>query len=468
MNLAMDEEFFKTPEGVDAIYRSLPHSYAEKASDGLWHPYNYLQLLGTVVAKAIIQGGGKIIVQAPPRHGKSEFLSHWLPTWFLDTWPQKKVILATYSGTYSAEWGRKVRNELTHNPYCRNAKVSQDNKAANRWSTTEGGGMYAVGVGGAMTGRGGHLLLIDDPIKNWAEATSQTIRDGQKKWYESTFSTRAEPGASTVILMTRWHQDDLAGWLQNSQDDWIVINLPAIAESVGDLMRRKPGESLCPERYDEKALEKIKKSVGELVWTFLFQQRPTPLEGNIVKRKQIRRYSRVPDGAVYAQSWDLPLDQSETSSFAVGQVWARHGADRYLVDQVRKRMDFNQMLDAIKDLTKKWPQARLKLVENKSAGAPAIASLRKKISGFVKINPRGSKEARLIGVTPAFRSGNVYVPYKEACPWVEDWIEEIVNFPKAPNDDQVDTTSQILEYWETDKPVTVVPASQTRASPIHM
>jgi predicted phage terminase large subunit-like protein len=140
----------------------------------------------------------------------------------------------------------------------------------------------------------------------------------------------------------------------------------------------------------------------------------------------------------YAQSWDMAFDKTETSSFVVGQVWYKLGANRYLVDQVRDRMDFNETVEAVQDLSKKWPQARLKLVEKKANGAAVINALHAKISGLVAINPRGSKVARLSAISPSFKSGNVYLPLKEHHPWVEDWIEEVVNVPNAPNDDQAD------------------------------
>jgi hypothetical protein len=258
---------------LDEIWRAFPHTYAEHASGGLWQPYPHLVYLGRRLSEAVCRGGGRIIVNAPPRHCKSEFISHWLPTWFLDCLPYQRVLLGSYGDALASDFGRQVRNEFERNENCR-SHLREDSTSAQRWNTPEGGGMMVAGVGGPFSGRGGNLLILDDPVKNWQDAHSHQVNAQLWDWYHSTFYTRAEPGATIVIGMTRWDEDDLVGrLLAEGRDKWEVISLPALA-TQGDLLGRAPGEPLCEERYTKPALEAIRLAVGTAVWDALYQQAP--------------------------------------------------------------------------------------------------------------------------------------------------------------------------------------------------
>lgn len=462
---------YGTREGA---WRLWPHHYAHRISGGAWHPYDYLQLIGKRLAMSIYKGGGRIIVSAPPRHGKSLFISHWVPVWFLDLFPQKRIILTTYEAEFAAHWGRGVRNEITQNQLV-GISIREDSSAAHRWETPAGGGMVTAGIGGPITGRGGDLVIIDDPVKNWEEATSAVYREKSINWFCSTLYTRLEPGATIVVLMTRWHERDLAGYLLSEHTDkWEEIRLPAIAEPSDeepDPLKRKAGEALCPERYTATQLVGldnkggIKGAVGPVVWNGLYRQRPSSLEGGVIKRSYFRFWNELPTDLEYAMSIDCAFEKTDQSSYVVVQVWGKKKADIYLVDQERERMDFVETCSSIRRMSERWPQARLKLIEGKANGPAVVSRMKSEIPGLVKYMPRGSKIARLSSVSPFFQSGNVHVPAVQLCPWVRDYVEELVNMPNSPNDDQADATSQMLDHWFK-KAKTAAPAGGTRVSPI--
>lgn len=222
------------------------------------------------------------MVMMPPRHGKSETSSFWTPAWFLENWPDRRVILCSYEADFAASWGRRVRNLITENQDRFTVRVADDSSAAERWHTTAGGAMATAGIGGPITGKGGDMLILDDPIKNSEQANSATYRDRAWEWWGSTFLTRREPGASVVMVLTRWHDDDLAGRvLRTSPEGWEVIRLPAIAGEHDDL-GRKPGAALWPARYNAADLTRIRREVGDYVWQALYQQTPPNLEGGSV------------------------------------------------------------------------------------------------------------------------------------------------------------------------------------------
>lgn len=264
---------FSAPLVSDIDRRLYPDEFAQWASGGRFVPFAYQRFFARRIAKAIAKGNGRLIINVPSRHGKSEMCSRWLPTWFLDNCPSKNVILAAYGAELAERWGREVRNEFEQNPRLF-TKLRDDSKAANRWNTPQGGGMLAVGVGGSVIGFGGQLVIIDDPHKDWNEAKSPTYRRRVVEWFGSTLYSRIEPGGTVVLLMQRLDADDLSGYLiEQHSDSWEVIRLPAIAEA-NDPMGRKPGEALCPERYGIDDLERIRAGMTAGAWESMYQQRP--------------------------------------------------------------------------------------------------------------------------------------------------------------------------------------------------
>lgn len=444
--------------------------YAETVSEGQWIIYPWLKYIFREIQSKIVNGNARIIINAPPRHGKSEAISHWLPVWFLDWYPDRKVILASYGDEFATEWGMKVRDEFLDSELVW-TKVHKDRAFAGNWKTYyKTGGMECVGVGGSITGKGCHLGIIDDPHKNYDEAHSSVYQRKIINWFNATFYPRLEPNASIVLIMTRWHENDLTGYLINEHsDDWIVIRLPALAEDENDLLDREIGEALCPERYSKEVLQKIKKAQGSYIFNALYQQRPAPPEGSLIKRDWFNRYIELPQNPdEWLQGWDFTFTDKGTS-FVCGEVWCRKEANCYLVDLVKEKLDFPGMVRAVKRMSKRWPQATTKLVEKAANGYAIISTLEDKIPGLIGWSPgRSSKEARLVAVSPLIEAGNVYLPTRDFAPWVDDFIEEVVTFPNAANNDQVDAMSMSLLRLRQVTPETfdfVIPDSGVRQSP---
>ena len=447
-----------------------PIDFAECATGGRYQRAEHLDLLNEKLVQVANGEIKRLIVAMPPRHGKSWLVSRFFPAWFVGTNPDKRVIFAAYESDFAARWGRSARDLiLEHGPFFK-VQINPESSSAARWDLHgHEGGMYSVGVGGPITGKGADVLLIDDPIKNSEEAHSASQREKLWQWFQSVAFTRLEPNAAIVLTMTRWHEDDLIGRLLAGNDEqWEVLRLPAIAEE-DDPVGRQAGEPLWPERYDLDELRSIQRTVGSYTWSALYQQSPVPVGGNIIQRHWFRYWRakersfpvvgmRLADGLRFeshavelpenldsiTQSWDLSFKDSATSDYVVGQVWGKLKADRYLLDQVRGRMDFPKTVACIRQLTGKWPTARRILVEAKANGEALIASLKHEIGGILPINPTADKVARTHAITAELESGNVYIPHPQAEPWVQGFIEECVSFPSAKHDDQVDAMTQAL------------------------
>lgn len=388
----------------------------------------------------------RLMVFMPPRHGKSELVSVRFPAWCLGRNPSNRMICSSYSFPLARRFSRQVRdNVLTDRfgvmfPEC---QLKSDVRAVDAWETTSGGGLISVGVGGSITGMGGDLIDIDDPIKNQEQAESAVYREKVKDWYRSTLYTRLERGGKVILTLTRWHEDDLAGWLLDEMnqggDQWDVLCLPAVAEE--DEQYREAGQALWSDKYNKDQLDKMQRAVGSRVWNALYQQRPAPDSGDIFKREWWRFYDTFPLCDYYFQSWDMTFKGTDCSDYVVGQVWGVKGTNRYLIDQVRGRMDFVASVQAVRNLSAQYPQAEAKYVEDKANGPAVINALHSEISGIIPVTPNGSKTARAYAVTPQIESGNVYLPRKK---WVDGLIEESTSFPNGAHDDQVDALTQAL------------------------
>lgn len=432
------------------LWRLFPHTFAVVASRGRWQAYKHAVYVAKRIAAAIARGNGRVIVELPPRHGKSTLISEMIPQWFLDMRPDGRVMLASYEADYASTWGRKVRNwfESDYGKTVSATKIRGDSHAADRWETTEGGGMVTAGVGGSFTGRGFDIGIVDDPHKNWAEAQSATRRQAVIDWFNSTFRTRGEPNSTIIVLQTRWHERDLAGYLQSDEEhqDWEVIRLPALAEA-DDEIGRKPGEALCPTRYDLAALNMIRSTLGSIMFAALYQQRPQPLSGGMFVAKDFKRYLILPEMDLWTQTWDLSFDESEGSAFVSGQVWGKKKADFYLVDEFHDQANFVAQEKAMRSMHERYPEARTVLVENKANGPAIISRLKRDIPGLLAFNPKGSKETRAASISGIVEAGNVWLPDDSICPWAKDWLAEVCAFPRGTLKDRVDAFVQMLLHW---------------------
>lgn len=436
------------------LCRRLYSEYLIKVHHGMYKPLQHTQYLAERL-QAIADGEQKhIIVEMPPRHSKSMTITETFPSYFIGRNPNKRVIATAYSEGLARKFGRLNRNKLVEfGNDIFNIQMANDNSTATNWSVGDNaGGMVATGIGGSITGEGADLMIIDDPIKNNAEAQSETIRNKIWDEWETTLSTRLHKGASVIVVMTRWHEDDIVGrLLERSPYDWERIRMPAIAEDEDDLLGREVGEPLSIELgFDERWAELKKQEVGSKTWNALYQQRPSASEGNIFKREWWQFYERAPrkfDKMII--SWDLTFKGNDSNDYVVGQVWIKKGADKYLIEQIRGQMDFPETLQAVKNLARKYPQAKEILIEDKANGPAVISSIKREVSGIIPITPRGSKVARAQAITPQIESGNVFLPRNRT--FVDDFIEECASFPTGAHDDIVDSLSQALDRLASER-----------------
>jgi len=398
----------------------------------------------------------RLMVFMPPRHGKSEKTSIRFPAWALGKNPERSIVQASYAEGLALKHSRAARDVVTteefellfpdvhHRPERRTQeRLPPPMQQAHEWGTKQGGSYYAVGVCGGLTGRGYDIGIIDDPIKDDIEAESLTYRERVWQWYTKVFRTRAEPGAAIILIMTRWHEDDLAGRLLKQQkedplaDQWEILHLPALDEQE---------RALWPARYDTPELLKTKASIGPYAFAAEYQGTPSPEKGNIFLKEWWKWYDELPAMLdEMAQTWDMTFKEAGTS-MVVGQVWGRKGADKYLIDEVRGKMDFPATLESFEEFTRYWPQAIAKLVEDKANGPAIIASLKNKIAGIIAVNPRGGKVARARAASPEVHAGNVWLPKDQ--PWAVDFVDECATFPHGAFDDRVDAFTQMLAAWQ--------------------
>lgn len=421
----------------------------------------HIDYLATVLTEAVagVEAGESqyLTIELPPRAGKSTIATQLTPAWLLAKYPQWPLALLSHDRGLSTKWGRQIRRWV-EGGQLPGVEVARDAGAVQEWETTQGGGVLSISTRESFTGRGAKVIIVDDPHKDFADAHSQTKRDAIWEWYKSVAYTRLHHPALVIIVQTRWHEDDLIGRVlsdryEGDPNQWRRIKIPAIAEA-DDVLGRAPGEPLLSPIIDEdapKALARwteVKSVVGSYTWQAMYQQNPTPPDGRIVSRKWLRYYDHAPGHFdTMLQSWDLAFGESETSSYVVGQVWGKQGANVYLLDQFRERTDFVGTIAAIQQMTAKWPQAKIKLVERKANGSAVLSTLRNKVAGLIPVDPTGSKLARLHSVTPQLESGNVYLP--TMAPWTRDLVEELVGFPSHAHDDQVDALTQALERFDT-------------------
>lgn len=424
----------------------------------------------------------RVIIEMPPRHGKSEFCSGYFPAWYTGLHPDRKVALASYEAGLAATWGQRNRDLLeAYGPGVFGVQVRQDSQAKNDWKITKRrGGMFTTGVGGALTGRGANVAIIDDPVKNAAEAMSETFRERNKEWYKSTLRTRIEKDqvlahdGAIVVIQTRWHEDDLAGWLQKEfPDEWLVISLPAIAERDEVIYlpddpdhpawERKEGEALWPEVHTLEDLKRTRTDLGGEDghwWTALYQQRPAPIGGGILKPDQFRTYSLVEDGYLLNapagprlissgelkrfSTMDLAVSVKTMADYTVIGVFGLAWPDLLILDVLRRRMEGPDLPKIAARVWQAYQPAyfaveqvgfQLSTVQDMRRGAPHETPPRPAlpVKGLL---PQGDKVTRALTLAARMAGSNVYVP--ERAPWLDGLKSEMAVFPKGEHDDQVD------------------------------
>lgn len=393
----------------------------------------------------------RLAISMPPRHGKSNLTSEFFPAWWIGRNPDKYVIFSTYAQELADDFGRKVRNQIRDEDLYQEifpgVALSGDSQSARRFMLAQGGTYFAVGAGGPITGRGAHLLLIDDIIKGREDADSAAMRRAVIDWYKSVAYTRLMPGGAIVIIGTRWHEEDLIGWvLANSpHEDWDVVNIPALAEE-DDILGREEGEALWPESYPVERLLEIKDTVGSREWSALFQQSPTAEDGNIFKRDwwQFWEKDSPPDCEYVIQSYDTAFSAKTTADPTSIQTWGvftrDDGPHAILLSRVNRRMEFPELRSTAQELYRDW-KPDLVLIEKKASGQSLIQDLRRAGIPVTEYSPDRDKVARAHAAAPLVESGRIWLPRR---PWAEDFLNQLTAFPNGRNDDDVDACTQAL------------------------
>ena len=424
-----------------------------------------LTLLDRALLELLDTPDGRLIISMSPQEGKSSRVGRDFAVKALIDNPDRRIITGCYGQGLANRNGRAIRNAIINNPQF-GLSIAADHGAASEWTIAgRKGGVVSVGRGAGVSGRPCDCLIVDDPLKDREEADSDTIRETCWDWWTDSLSARLAPGAPVVIIMTRWHAQDLAGMLldRDTHAGWRLLNIPAQCDDPAtDPLGRAAGEYMISARgRTTEQWEARKKTVGSRGWTALYQGRPSPPEGGAVKRGLWQRYATPlwattinADGEPVCHiagvdevliSADLTFKGTETSDRVAMSVWARAGVNAYLLDMVCGWMDFADTLRAFTRLARKWPQAVLKLVEDTANGPALMSMLAKRVPGIVPITPRGSKLARIMACVPLIEAGNVHIPEAAIADWVDDFVEELAGFPTGAHDDQVDSTSQALD-----------------------
>jgi predicted phage terminase large subunit-like protein len=440
-----------------------PSGFAYEASGGRWVCPNHLRLLNRKLLDVARGSTPRLLIAMPPRHGKSEFASKYFPAWYLGAFPDRHVILASYQAEFAASWGRKVRDVLAeHGPTVFGHAVRRDVASAEHWELAgSGGGMDTAGVGGALTGKGADLLIIDDPVKNADEANSPTFRDRAWDWYVSTAYTRLQPGGTIVLIQTRWHEDDLAGRVladaRAGGEPWEVVELPALAEA-DDPLGRKPGEALWPERYSVESLARIERTLGPSWFAALYQQRPAPAAGNRFKRRWFRYWSPEDGGHLYRLhglteqviparacrrfgTLDLAVSTRTSADYTVLAAWAvTPQADLVLLDLVRERFEEPDLVRQAAAFARRHLLDYV-VIEANGMQLGIVQTLRRPPYNLTvkAIHSDHDKLSRAITAIIRCDSGQLFFPERAA--WLADFEAELLNFPVAAHDDQVDALS---------------------------
>ena len=397
----------------------------------------------------------RLIINMPPRHTKSEFASYLLPAWFLGKFPHKKVIQTSHTAELAVGFGRKVRNLVDQENYREifpELALQSDSKAAGRWNTNKGGDYFAIGVGGAVTGKGADLLIIDDPHSEQEAALAEVnpdIYDKTYEWYTSGPRQRLQPGGAIVIVMTRWSQRDLTAQVlkssaQRGGEEWEVIEFPAILPS---------GNPLWPEFWPPEELSALKEELPNSKWMAQYQQQPTSESSAIVKREWWRTWEKEepPACEFILMSWDTAFEKTQRADFSALTTWGvfyqagEDGAQQaniILLNAYRERMEFPRLKQVAIEQYKEWEPDAV-IIEKKASGAPLIYALRAMGIPVQDFTPTkgNDKIARLNAVSDLFASGMVWVPNRS---WAEEVVDEVASFPAGEHDDYVDSTSMAL------------------------
>ena len=417
----------------------------------------------------------RLVINMPPRHMKSIHVTVCYPAWTWTKHPEKRFIKVSYSDSLSRKHNVLTR-DIILSPWYQRAwgdrfTLKADVNRQNEFKNDRQGMMFSTSVGGALTGEGGDVIILDDP-QNPLQANSDTEREATITFFKNTLQSRLnDPKTGAfIVVMQRLHEKDLTGHIIAEDLGYTHLCLPAEAPQrtvvtfpiSGREIVREEGDVLNPQRFDRDVLAGLKKSMGSLQYAGQYGQTPAPAEGIIFKREWMHNFfnqAAAPHMQMLIQSWDMAFTKSEGSAKVAGYVMGRSGSGIYIFDLVNEKMTFTESVAAVRTLTGKWPKARAKVIENKANGPAIVDTLSKQVPGMVEFNPKGSKEERALSVTPYFEAGNIHFPEPDACPWVHDLIQDLLMFPKGVYKDDVDALVQGILYL-MDKPTTTGPPAR--------
>lgn len=425
-----------------------------------YEPVWFHWLIASCLQKVTTGAIKRLIITMPPRHGKSELCSKTFPPWYLGyrNGEQRSIIAASYAARLSHAFGRAGRN-MARSPlyseiFGEHLDRAQGTSKAE-WALTNGNTYSAAGVGGGITGFGASVFLIDDPIKDRKQANSAVYREALKDWYKEVALTRLTPDGAMVIIMTRWHYDDLVGWLLTEPEwageNFTVIKLPAIQteHDLSDRLydNRKPGEALWPERFSEEKLNDIAEGLGPMAFNCLYQQDPKVEGGQVLNINDLRRYKAEERPKKFMRtisSWDTAFESKSTSDYSVGSIWGDTGKNFYLLHVVRVRMRFPQLKKLMIATHKQWNEDAI-LIESKASGKDLIYELQEETDLPVQpVNPVVDKVSRAAAISGRVEAGRVFIP--DRAPWLRIFLTELEHFPDVDHDDQVDSFTQAIRW----------------------
>lgn len=438
--------------------RNSPGEFAQRRARGTWTRFPHLDLIEKAVLEVIKQGG-RLIVSASVRHGKSELLSRWLAAWYLCRFPDRRIILAAHSADFAAAHGRFVREVVTeHGPAVFGVNVSRSSAAANRWDMAKPnvGGMLTLGVGGSPIGRGADLMIVDDPFKNFEDAMSPKIRQKTHEWWTGTMASRLEPGGAVVVICARWHEDDLSGFLlREDGDHWVELRLPAICDDPeSDPLGRQLGDPLWPEKWPLEALEErhrdVSLTLGEHIWLAQYQQTPKALDGGMFPEDRWVLIDELPcpvNEIRWVRGWDLAASHG-TGDFTAGVLLGLMPDGRLVIrDVVRGQWAADDVREQMKACAATDPEGTvIELPQDPGqAGKDQAQQLVRILAGYpVLVRPvSGSKEIRASGLSAQQRARNVCL-LTDPGGWEGTFVSELRGFPRGVHDDQVDAAATAM------------------------
>lgn len=435
----------QTPVSFSQFKRRVYSAYVETAYQRALD--EKLEQVARYVASEGREGIGRLMIFMPPRHSKTLNVSKLFPAWFIGGNPDKRMITASYGATLATRNSRTVRNLIRSKPYREifpGIELAHDSSSASEWDIQDHeGGMIAAGVGGGITGHGAHLFVIDDPIKSRSEAESLTYRDNLKEWYGDAYTRLQQPGGAVILMHTRWHEDDLAGYLQhNSTDDWTILSFPALAED-NDPLGRQAGEALWPERYGVEVLNKIAETLGEYRFSAEYQQQPQPKSGNLFDTQLIKVVDYVPECTHVVRFYDLAVTTKKKSDYTVGfKMGITVQQEPVILDVWRAQLPAPDIQDAIAQNAAIDGKAVPIRLEAEKAGIIELDYLLRdpRLHGYRidAVPPEGDKYTRAGPFAVRVKAKKVLMVKAQ---WNRAYLDELSVFPSGAHDDQVDATS---------------------------